>query len=225
MESCFFNHSSEVMNQLLGCIQDNLDREIKLSIICCMGDLFLSIQEYTCNFIDEVIKICDLSFAAVYQLTPKPQDMDYVEELKSNLIEMYSCVVFAANQKKVNKPLYDHYGNLATFIVRTCDKNVHPTVVIFLFYFRNTSRIVYIYSTTQWPFTGMEQQSKITTKLEISLAQIKLENSFGSLKSLRTEKILKNLSILSTQERECDSLLPSEPTHDKMLLYSLINSF
>lgn len=43
---------------------------------------------------------------------------------------MYSCVVFAINGKNTNKKLFDHFGNLATFIVRTCDKNVHPTVVI-----------------------------------------------------------------------------------------------
>jgi len=53
------------------------------------------------------------------------------------MIEMYSCVVFAINGKNTNKKLFDHFGNLATFIVRTCDKNVHPTVVILFFYFSN----------------------------------------------------------------------------------------
>ncbi len=42
---------------------------------------------------------------------------------------MYSCVLFAMNGSKPNKKLFEHFGNLATFVVRTCDKNVHPTVV------------------------------------------------------------------------------------------------
>lgn len=51
---------------------------------------------------------------------------------------MYSCIVFAVNSKKVNKQLLAHYPSLATFIVRTCDKNVHPTVVINLSNLRTT---------------------------------------------------------------------------------------
>jgi folate-dependent tRNA-U54 methylase TrmFO/GidA len=72
-----------------------------------------------------------MSFSAVYQLLSSTQDEDYVEDLKANLIEMYSCVVFAVNQKKVNYRLYDHFGHLATFVVRTCNKDLHPTVVNF----------------------------------------------------------------------------------------------
>lgn len=130
MESCFFNNAAEVMQQLMVYIQENLDREVKLCIISCIGDLILTMQDYVGNFIEQIINICDLSFSAVYQLTPNPQDLDYVEELKSNLVEMYSCVVFSANHKRINQPLFEHFGNLATFIVRTCDKDVHPTVVI-----------------------------------------------------------------------------------------------
>jgi hypothetical protein len=44
---------------------------------------------------------------------------------------MYGCMVFALNgNKNPNEKLFNHYGNLATFIVRTCDPKVHPTVVI-----------------------------------------------------------------------------------------------
>lgn len=93
----------------------------------------LTLKDFAANFIDQIINVCDLSFLAVYQLTPNAQDMDYVEELKANLIEMYSCMVFSLNNTKINRKLFDHFGNLATFIVRTCDKDVHPTVVILPF--------------------------------------------------------------------------------------------
>lgn len=39
-------------------------------------------------------------------------------------------MVFALNSnKRPNQKLFDHFGNLATFVVRTCDPKVHPTVV------------------------------------------------------------------------------------------------
>jgi hypothetical protein len=133
MESCFFTNAAEVMQKLMVYIQQNLDRDVKLCIISCIGDLMLTMQDYAKNFVDQIINISDLSFAAVYQLTPNAQDLDYVEELKANLIEMYSCLVFSVNTNKINRALFDHFGNLATFIVRTCDKDVRPTVVI-LFY-------------------------------------------------------------------------------------------
>lgn len=48
---------------------------------------------------------------------------------------MYGCVVFAINNCTgyANQKLYDHYGNVSTFVVRTCDPSVHPTVVIIYF--------------------------------------------------------------------------------------------
>jgi hypothetical protein len=51
MESSFFNNATEVMQQLLANINSNLDREIKLCIISCMGDLILAIQEYATHFL------------------------------------------------------------------------------------------------------------------------------------------------------------------------------
>lgn len=133
MGVCFLNQSSQVMQQIMVYIKESFDRDIKLSIISCMGDLILAVEDFANSFVDQIIDIFDMSFSAVYQILRSTQDEDYVEDLKANLIEMYSCVVFAVNQKKVNYRLYDHFGHLATFIVRTCDKDLHPTVVHFFF--------------------------------------------------------------------------------------------
>lgn len=67
------------MNILLKDMRDSLDRDLKLCIISCMGDLVLSIQEYATSFIVEILNVIDLCFQAVYELTNNPKDIDYVE--------------------------------------------------------------------------------------------------------------------------------------------------
>lgn len=53
-----------------------------------------------------------------------------MEELKEALIEMYHCVVFALNeQNKPNDKLANHFPLVSTFIVRSCDVSLKPTVV------------------------------------------------------------------------------------------------
>ncbi len=56
-----------------------MDRELKLSIINCMGDLVLSMQEYGESFLDEILKISDICFQAVYELTNSEKDSEYVD--------------------------------------------------------------------------------------------------------------------------------------------------
>lgn len=83
-------------------------------------------------YLDDIIKIIDICFSAVYELLNTDKDVDYAEDLKIQLIELYSCIGFAINNKQQsNWRLFEHFGNLATFIVRTCDKNINPTVVCF----------------------------------------------------------------------------------------------
>lgn len=101
-----------------------------------MGDLTLSMQEYAETYLSEILEICQECFQAVYSITDQQNDSDddYIEELKTNLIEMYACVVFAVHNKKTpNQKTFDHYEYLATFVIRTCDKSVRPTIVICLF--------------------------------------------------------------------------------------------
>lgn len=78
------------------------------------------------------MKIVDICFEAIYGLANNDKDSDYAEELKANLIELYSCLAFAINtKKKVNMKMFEHFGNVATFIVRTCHPSCNPTVVCF----------------------------------------------------------------------------------------------
>lgn len=46
--------------------------------------------------------------------------------------------------KSSNLKLYQHFGVLATFVVRSCAEDLHPTVVIYLFYLRDMLKLVYI---------------------------------------------------------------------------------
>jgi hypothetical protein len=60
---------------------------------------------------------------------------------------MYGCLVFSScESKKTNRFLFDHFGNLATFVVRTCDQNLHPTVVIYLFYILGLFKKLFIFN-------------------------------------------------------------------------------
>lgn len=53
-----------------------------------------------------------------------------MEELKESLIEMYHCVIFALNeQNKANDKLANHFPLVSTFVVRSCDISLKPTVV------------------------------------------------------------------------------------------------
>ncbi len=79
MEGCSEKQASQFIQQIMASIKENFDRDIKLSIINCMIKLILLIQNRADSFVDQIIDICDMSFAAVYQLSPKDQDLDYVE--------------------------------------------------------------------------------------------------------------------------------------------------
>lgn len=114
-------------------------------------------------FIDDILGISDICFQAVYEMTSNNKDYEYVEELKSNLIEMYSCLVFSSINKRAYPKLFNHYGNLATFIVRTCDKNVHPTVVPFYFmqeYLKSCLYLLHDSAAFFWNWSNNHEQVK-----------------------------------------------------------------
>lgn len=67
------------MAKLLEYIKSSMDRDLKLSIINCMGDLVLSMQEYGESFLGEILNISDICFQAVYELTNSEKDFDYVD--------------------------------------------------------------------------------------------------------------------------------------------------
>jgi hypothetical protein len=76
MEGYSEKHASQFIQQIMVYIQKNFDRDIKLSIINCMDRLILSIQDFANSFADQIIEICDMSFAAVEKMSPKDQDLD-----------------------------------------------------------------------------------------------------------------------------------------------------
>lgn len=81
-------------------------------------------------FVDEVIKIVDLTITAVYDFNENPNEKEYVDDLKKVIIELYACLTFALSNAKANRGLYNYYTNIATFVVRTCNFNANPKIVI-----------------------------------------------------------------------------------------------
>lgn len=56
--------------------------------------------------------------------------LDYLEELKDNLIESFTCFVHAFAQSEKSQNLFNHFPHLIEFIQFTCDKKYNPTIVI-----------------------------------------------------------------------------------------------
>ena len=58
---------------------------------------------------------------------------------------MYSCCVFSVNSSKPCFKLFNHYGNLATFVVRTCDPTIHPKVVRYFFIYLGLFKNLFVF--------------------------------------------------------------------------------
>ena len=80
-------------------------------------------------FLPDILKIVDLSCGAIYEMSNNINEKDYIEELKKVIIEVYACLTFAITTQKCNKQLFDHYTTIGSFIVKTCDPKVNPTIV------------------------------------------------------------------------------------------------
>lgn len=74
---------------------NQFDRELKLTVFLCLGDIILALKTKTLAYITDIIALFDLGFAAAYELSQsKDQDaVDYSERLKENLIESYMCAI------------------------------------------------------------------------------------------------------------------------------------
>jgi hypothetical protein len=120
-----------VFQQLVTLMHNSHDREIKTEILNCFGDLSIGLKNNGDSIVPMLIQICNDCFEAVYKFSEIEQEKEYAEELKESLMEMYHCVVFAQNENsRANRLLTDHFPLLCTFIVRTCDVRLKPTVVL-----------------------------------------------------------------------------------------------
>lgn len=61
----------KVLRNLFNYIQESMDMDVKLSILICISDLLLGLGPKAESEIDNVIKIVDLCFQGVYQLSSK----------------------------------------------------------------------------------------------------------------------------------------------------------
>ena len=94
-----------------------------------MADLILGMNQGSQPFLNDIVAIVDLSCGAVYEMSLNPVDREYTDDLKKAIIELYACLTFALVAQKYNKRLFQHFTTIATFIVKTCDMEVNPTIV------------------------------------------------------------------------------------------------
>lgn len=64
-----------------------------------------------------------------------PGDREYVDDLKSVLVEMLACMAFSLVSPKPNKKMFEYYPKILEFVVNTCSKQADPTLVLIILYF------------------------------------------------------------------------------------------
>jgi hypothetical protein len=121
---------SRVFDRLVKIMNANIERDLKVDILKCFGDLALGLKRYTEQFLEIILKICESCFLAVLAYSEQEQEKAYAEELKEALVEMYHCLVFAVNdQNSCNLRMASHFPYMVTFVVKSNDVRFKPTVV------------------------------------------------------------------------------------------------
>lgn len=79
-----------------------INRDVKLNIFSCVGDIFLATKEQSQNYLHRLISIFDKSFNATIELSQdtSSDSQEYADQLKEKLIESYICVLHGINDKQ-----------------------------------------------------------------------------------------------------------------------------
>ncbi|EAR88045.3 importin-beta amine-terminal domain protein (macronuclear) [Tetrahymena thermophila SB210] len=126
-----FSCKLNILNNLFAALESpQFNRDVKLNIFSCIGDICLATKENTLPYLENLVKIFDIGFTAAVELSRSDQQdiQDYSEQLKEKLIESYTCVLHGINDTQQNPTFFNHCPKLVEFITLTCDKNLHPTV-------------------------------------------------------------------------------------------------
>lgn len=62
----FSDKINEIMRKLLGLIHQNIERNLKVAVISCIGDIVLGLGSLSENYMQDILNICDLCFTAVF---------------------------------------------------------------------------------------------------------------------------------------------------------------
>ncbi|EGR27486.1 importin beta, putative, partial [Ichthyophthirius multifiliis] len=115
---------------MLGLEQTNFDREVKLQIFNCIGDIFLASKLNCLPYLDKMMRIFEFGFvgALEMQYSTDLDIIDYSEQLKDKIIDAYTCVMHGINDAQPNRYFLQHIPKLVEFIYKTCEQQYHPTV-------------------------------------------------------------------------------------------------
>lgn len=96
------------MECLLQCLANpSFDRDVRLYIFVCIGDLILACREKCEIYLDDLLKIFELAFQAAVSLhqSRDPDSIEYAELLEDRLVEAYTCMLHGINNEKINDKL------------------------------------------------------------------------------------------------------------------------
>jgi len=121
----------EIMEDLIKYLNNpQFDRDLKLHMFVCVGDIMLAVKESGLPYLDDLMKIYAMAYSAVLLLGQQDSDQqEYAESLKEKLIESFICITHGLNSKSQEMSLIKHLPTLMQFITTSCDKKLNPTVV------------------------------------------------------------------------------------------------
>lgn len=128
-----FSERINVLDSLFEClIKPEFDRELKLQIFLCIGDIFLACRECCVRYLPNFIHILQISLQGCLLLhtSSLPNDKEYAEQLQDRLIEAFTCLIHAYD---ISQPQPQSYIQpvlqlLIEFIEQTTTPERNPTI-------------------------------------------------------------------------------------------------
>jgi len=135
------NYLSEIFNHLISLLNDeNFDRNLKLSIIITIGDISLGCKDLVTPFIAPLMEIYKMAMtaASASPAQANPDMIEYIEQLRENLLESYICFLHAVADSPNSEELLNYLPGVMNFLATTCTEEYNPSVD----YIRNALALV-----------------------------------------------------------------------------------
>eukprot|EP01016_Furgasonia_blochmanni_P047551 TRINITY_DN699_c0_g1_i9.p1 TRINITY_DN699_c0_g1~~TRINITY_DN699_c0_g1_i9.p1 ORF type:complete len:855 (-),score=333.77 TRINITY_DN699_c0_g1_i9:376-2940(-) len=124
----FQRYLPTVVPYLLNCLNTpNYDREVKLNIFLCIGDMALGCNQHLAPFLPEIMKFYEMAYDAALQLSEN-EPSEYTEQLKEKLVESFICILHAFVDTPFQENVLTYIPKTIEFLQRTCNTKYNPTV-------------------------------------------------------------------------------------------------
>lgn len=138
-----FNSKINIIEVLMQSLEkQDFDKDLKLQIFLCIGDIILVCKEKCCVFIPKLMEIYMYAFTAcaalLYNDKNDQEYIEYAEQLQEHLVESYTCMIHGINDSSVNNDMIQYFPHLFKFLEQTTNRNLHPQIE----YLKNALQLV-----------------------------------------------------------------------------------